>query len=176
MIDIYEYKGKQYRIFSESKMKVDGEWIDCIIYQTLYYNEDGWIWVRSRDEFFKLFELKNKDDWKKGRRWGENNLNDGTSGISEPVRIPFNNDEVIYCIKSDDYYGFTKGKFYVANYHPDGGQGSIKNDRNIWVCDKDSWELFIEENKWRQLLAYPPPSPPPSQLIREGKDPKPMNR
>ena len=42
---IYTYKGKKYRIFAESKMKIDGEWKDCIIYQTLYYNEDGWIWV-----------------------------------------------------------------------------------------------------------------------------------
>ncbi len=58
-MNIYEYKGKQYRIFAESKMKIDGEWIDCIIYQTLYFNEDGWIWVRSRDEFFSLFKLKN---------------------------------------------------------------------------------------------------------------------
>ena len=53
MNDIYEYKGNQYRIFAESKMKVDGVWIKCIIYQTLYYNEDGWIWVRNSDEFFK---------------------------------------------------------------------------------------------------------------------------
>lgn len=56
MNDIYEYKGNQYRIFAESKMKVDGVWIKCIIYQTLYYNEDGWIWVRNSEEFFKLFK------------------------------------------------------------------------------------------------------------------------
>jgi len=57
MNKIYQYKGNKYRIFAESKMKIDGIWQDCIIYQSLYYNEDGWIWVRSRDEFFKLFEL-----------------------------------------------------------------------------------------------------------------------
>ena len=57
MDKIYQYKGNKYRIFAESKMKVDGIWQDCIIYQSLYYNEDGWIWVRNRDEFFKLFEL-----------------------------------------------------------------------------------------------------------------------
>ena len=57
MDKIYQYKGNKYRIFAESKMKIDGIWQDCIIYQSLYYNEDGWIWVRSRDEFFKLFEL-----------------------------------------------------------------------------------------------------------------------
>ena len=57
MNKIYQYKGNKYRIFAESKMKVDGIWQDCIIYQSLYYNEDGWIWVRNRDEFFKLFEL-----------------------------------------------------------------------------------------------------------------------
>ena len=52
----YKYKDKQYRIFAESKMKIDGEWIDCIVYQTLYFNEDGWIWVRSKEEFFKIFK------------------------------------------------------------------------------------------------------------------------
>ena len=56
MNNIYEFKGKQYRIFAESKMKIDGEWIDCIIYQTLYFNKDGWIWVRNSEEFFKLFK------------------------------------------------------------------------------------------------------------------------
>lgn len=53
---IYTYKGKKYRIFAESKMKIDGKWKDCIIYQTLYFNQDGWIWVRTKEEFFKLFE------------------------------------------------------------------------------------------------------------------------
>lgn len=57
MDQIYEYKGNKYRIFAESEMKIDGKWQDCIIYQTLYYNEDGWIWVRSKQEFFELFKL-----------------------------------------------------------------------------------------------------------------------
>ncbi len=53
---IYTYKGKKYRIFAESKMKINDKWKDCIIYQTLYFNQDGWIWVRTKEEFFKLFE------------------------------------------------------------------------------------------------------------------------
>jgi len=57
MENIYEYKNKKYRIFSESKMKLDGVWEDCIIYQTLYHNPDGWIWVRTKEEFFKLFTV-----------------------------------------------------------------------------------------------------------------------
>ena len=55
-MEIYEYKGKQYRIFAETKSKINGEWVDSIIYQTLYYNEDGWIWVRTKEEFFSLFK------------------------------------------------------------------------------------------------------------------------
>ena len=53
---VYEYKGKKYRIFAESKSKINGEWVDSIIYQSLYHNEDGWIWVRTNDEFFELFK------------------------------------------------------------------------------------------------------------------------
>lgn len=52
----YEYKGKLYCIFQETKMKVDGKWIDCVIYQTLYDNPDGEFWVRSSSEFFALFK------------------------------------------------------------------------------------------------------------------------
>lgn len=36
-------------------MKVDGKWIDCVIYQTLYDNPDGVFWVRSSKEFYNLF-------------------------------------------------------------------------------------------------------------------------
>ena len=31
---VYEYKGKKYRIFAESKSKINGEWVDSIIYQS----------------------------------------------------------------------------------------------------------------------------------------------
>ena len=43
-------------MFAESKSKINGEWVDSIIYQSLYHNEDGWIWVRTKDEFFELFK------------------------------------------------------------------------------------------------------------------------
>lgn len=56
----YIYKNKIYCIFKETKMKIDGNWVDCVIYQTLYNNPDGEFWVRSKEEFFKLFkELQN---------------------------------------------------------------------------------------------------------------------
>ena len=51
----YVYKGKQYCIFQKTKMKIDGKWIDCVIYQTLYNNIDGKFWVRSSKEFYDLF-------------------------------------------------------------------------------------------------------------------------
>jgi hypothetical protein len=53
---VYEYKGKLYRIFAETRVKINGVWVDSIIYQTLYNNPDGWIWVRTREEFFSLFK------------------------------------------------------------------------------------------------------------------------
>jgi hypothetical protein len=53
---VYEYKGKPYRIFAETKTKINGIWVDSIIYQTLYNNPDGWIWVRTKEEFFSLFK------------------------------------------------------------------------------------------------------------------------
>ena len=49
------YKGNLYCIFQETKMKIDGVWIDCVIYQTLYNNKDGEFWVRSSKEFYDLF-------------------------------------------------------------------------------------------------------------------------
>lgn len=59
---IYEYKNNKYRIFSESKVKINGVWEECIIYQTLYVNTDGWIWVRTKKEFFELFKEITKID------------------------------------------------------------------------------------------------------------------
>ena len=56
MDTIYEYKGKPYRIFSETKVKIKGVWIEAIIYQTLYVNKDGVFWTRTKEEFFELFK------------------------------------------------------------------------------------------------------------------------
>ncbi len=55
---IYWYKGKPYRIFLATKAKIDGKWVDAIMYQTLYVNEDGAFWVRTKEEFFELFKEK----------------------------------------------------------------------------------------------------------------------
>lgn len=52
----YEYKGKPYRIFAETKTKINGQWVDSIIYQTLYVNPEGSLWVRTKEEFFSLFK------------------------------------------------------------------------------------------------------------------------
>jgi len=52
---IYYYKDKPYKILYESKIKISEIWIDCIIYECLYENPEGMIWVREKNQFFKLF-------------------------------------------------------------------------------------------------------------------------
>ena len=68
----YYYKGKPYRIVAESKIKASGviewwagkgkfaihpahEWIDVVIYECLYDNPDGMVWVRTKEQFYNLF-------------------------------------------------------------------------------------------------------------------------
>jgi hypothetical protein len=58
--DIYYFKGKPYRIFSESKMKISELWIDVVIYEALYDCPDGKYWVREKGQFFKLFTHVNE--------------------------------------------------------------------------------------------------------------------
>jgi len=71
--NIYTFKQKPYYIFQESKMKINGEWIDCVIYKTLYHNPDGELWVRSSEEFFSLFtkldEFYELPDVDKLKKW-----------------------------------------------------------------------------------------------------------
>ncbi len=55
----YKYKERPYKILHESKIKIGGTWIDVIVYQCLYENPDGMIWVREKEEFFKLFTVIN---------------------------------------------------------------------------------------------------------------------
>lgn len=57
-VDIYTYKNKPYQILRETKIKLEGVWVDCVIYKTLYHNPDGDTWVRTSYEFYKLFEKK----------------------------------------------------------------------------------------------------------------------
>lgn len=57
--EIFEYKEKRYRIFKESKMKIDGVWNSCVIYQALYENSEGEFFVRESEEFFNLFKRAN---------------------------------------------------------------------------------------------------------------------
>jgi len=52
----YTYKDKPYIILHESKYKDKGVWKEVIIYMCLYPNPDGDIWVREKEEFFKLFK------------------------------------------------------------------------------------------------------------------------
>ncbi len=58
----YEYKGKSYRLLQSTKIKIDGEWVDGIIYMCLYKNPDGLIYVRTKKEFFEKFKLKEITD------------------------------------------------------------------------------------------------------------------
>jgi len=55
---VYTYKDKPYKILYESKIKIGGTWIDVIVYECQYENSDGMIWVREREEFFKLFTVR----------------------------------------------------------------------------------------------------------------------
>lgn len=50
---IFYYKQQPYIIFKESKFKQNGVWIEVIIYQSL---NDAEYWVRTKEEFFKLFK------------------------------------------------------------------------------------------------------------------------
>lgn len=51
----YIFKEKFYKILYESKIKLGGIWIDAIIYECQYENPDGMVWVRTKEEFFRLF-------------------------------------------------------------------------------------------------------------------------
>ncbi len=53
----YEYKEKKYKLISSTKIKIDGEWVEGIIYMCLYNNPDGLIWVRTKEDFFEKFKL-----------------------------------------------------------------------------------------------------------------------
>jgi len=60
---IYYYKermDKPYRIVTESKMKISNLWIDVVIYEALYENKDGQIWVREKGSFYELFKPENE--------------------------------------------------------------------------------------------------------------------
>lgn len=60
----YYYNDKPYKILYKSKIKIEGRWEECVIYKCLYKNPDGLIWVRMKDEFFKLFATNKPDnDW-----------------------------------------------------------------------------------------------------------------
>ena len=52
----YSYKEKPYKILYETKIKIGGTWIEAIVYECLYDNPDGKIWVREKQEFFNLFK------------------------------------------------------------------------------------------------------------------------
>jgi hypothetical protein len=70
---VYYYKDKPYKIVSEIKFKASGileifgvvdvvvgdnEWVDIVIYETLYNNPDGKTWARTKKQFYELFKTK----------------------------------------------------------------------------------------------------------------------
>lgn len=81
-IPVYYYKGKPYAKIVETKIKASGildfvsgmnsnkryvdlifvekcnEWVDVVIYECLYENPDGQIWVREKTQFYELFKTK----------------------------------------------------------------------------------------------------------------------
>lgn len=57
---IYYYKDKPYEVLSDTSIKIGDEWIPGIIYICLYENKDGMVWVRTKEEFNKLFKEDGK--------------------------------------------------------------------------------------------------------------------
>lgn len=54
----FKYKNKRYLKLFNTKIKIDGIWVDGIIYLALYKNTDGYLYVRTKDNFNKTF-IKN---------------------------------------------------------------------------------------------------------------------
>lgn len=59
MKEVYRNKknGKNYQIMGLSKVKIDGNWEECVIYNCLYDNPEGMIWVRLKEDFEDKFEV-----------------------------------------------------------------------------------------------------------------------
>lgn len=61
---IFYFKDKPYRIVSESKIKIWDthgiiyRWEPVVVYECLYDNTEGTIWVRFYDDFYNNFKLK----------------------------------------------------------------------------------------------------------------------
>jgi len=56
----YYYKGKPYKILHICKIKLEGKWQDCVVYECLYPNLEGKIWTRLHYDFFSKFKHKNE--------------------------------------------------------------------------------------------------------------------
>lgn len=54
----FYYKNKPYKVNNHCKAKIDGKWINCVVYECLYENPDGQVWIRTGEEFYKLFQLR----------------------------------------------------------------------------------------------------------------------
>jgi len=54
--NIYTFKDKPYRIFSDTKIKINDDWVDGIIYECLYKHPNGRYFVRTKEEFFTRFK------------------------------------------------------------------------------------------------------------------------
>lgn len=121
---VYEYKGKKYRIFAESKSKINGEWVDSIIYQSLYHNEDGWIWVRTKEEFFELFkEFKESEESEEPK---EDSINEEIKELREELYYAKNRIN-----ESDIFHGKLSYviKIFLANE-------SLTNEEKLGIVEK----------------------------------------
>ena len=54
----YFYKDKPYRMLNYTKIKINGEWVDGVIYIPLYKCDKSSTFVRTKKEFFELFKTK----------------------------------------------------------------------------------------------------------------------
>lgn len=133
---VYEYKGKKYRIFAESKSKINGEWVDSIIYQSLYHNEDGWIWVRTKEEFFELFkEFKESEESEEPK---EDSINEEIKELREELYYAKNRIK-----ESDIFHGKLSYvlKIFLAN------EGLTNEEKLIMVEKFDKAEDLTSAKK-----------------------------
>lgn len=56
---IHKKTGNRYEIVSDNaRMKVNGEWVDCVVYRPLYANKYE-MFARGKNSFYQEFEKEN---------------------------------------------------------------------------------------------------------------------
>lgn len=56
------YRPQNNKLYLEvlsTKVKIDNEWVDAMLYMCLYYNRAGMFWVRTKQDFNNRFNIVN---------------------------------------------------------------------------------------------------------------------